>query len=73
MKYVYLLLAIIALLFSLYFFYERNDLFVEIFNGRPLSQIPLEELLKPIILAILGVFFIYFYRKQPTKTPDNEN
>jgi hypothetical protein len=73
MKYVYLLLAIIALLFSLYFFYERTDLFVEIFNGRPLSQIPLGELLKPIILAILGIFFIYIYRKQPSKTPENEN
>jgi len=72
MKYLFLLLATISILFSLYFFFERSDIFIEIFNGRPFSQIPFRELLKPILLSFLGIFFLYIFRKQTSKTENNE-
>ena len=67
MKDTFLLLSIISLLFSLYFFYERIDIFIETFQGRPLSQIPFNDLLKPILLTALCFFFLYIYRKQSSK------
>ena len=72
MKYIFLLLAIISLLFSLYFFFERSDIFIEIFNERPVNQIPFSEFIKPILLSILGIFFLYIFRKQTSKTENNE-
>ncbi|MFN8354949.1 MAG: hypothetical protein U0Y10_10915 [Spirosomataceae bacterium] len=72
MKNIFLLLTILSLLFSLYFLYERADIFVEIFRGRPFNQIPLNELIKPTLLVALGFFFLYIFRKRPTKTQNNE-
>jgi hypothetical protein len=72
MKYLSLLLAIISLLFSVYFFIERSDIFLEIFNGRPFNQIPFSEMLKPILLLILGIFFFYIFRKQTSNNQNNE-
>ena len=73
MKYLSLLLAILSLLFSIYFFTERSDIFIEAFNGRPFNQIPFSDLLKPILLLILGIFFYYIFRKQTSNNQNNQN
>ena len=71
MKYIFLLLGIISILFSIYFFSERADIFADIFD-RGFSKTNKADLLLPILILLIGLFFFYTYFKQ-TKKQTNEN
>lgn len=63
MKYLFLLLGIISILFSIYFFIETSDIFVDFFE-RGFSKTNKGDLLKPILILLIGIFFLYLYYKQ---------
>jgi hypothetical protein len=70
MKYTLLLLGIVSILFSLYFFFETSDIFHDIVH-RGFGKTNKADLLKPVLILLLGLFFLYLYYKQ-TKTSSNE-
>lgn len=72
MKQIFLSLAVFSILFFIYFMYERSDIFLEIFKGRPYSQIPFSDLLKPLVLGVMSLLFLNIYRKTPSKTVNHE-
>lgn len=70
MKYIYLLLGTICILFSIYFFIETSDIFIDIFE-RGFTRTNKSDLLKPTFILLIGFFFFYIYYKQ-LKTAQNE-
>jgi len=51
--------GILLLLLSIYFFFMRRDIFLEIINGRDLDQVNIGELLLPIFLLIISILILY--------------
>ena len=71
MKYTFLLLGTISILFSIYFFCETSDIFKDILV-RGFSKTNKADLLKPTLILLVGVFFFFVYYKQ-LKNKGNEN
>jgi hypothetical protein len=70
MKYIYLLLGTICILFSIYYFFETSDIFIDIFE-RGFTRTNKSDLLKPAFILLIGLFFFYIYNKQ-LKNSTNE-
>jgi hypothetical protein len=51
--------GILLLLLSIYFFFMRRDIFLEVITGRDLDQINIGELLLPLILLIISILTLY--------------
>lgn len=70
MKHIFLLASIICILFSIYFFSEAHDIFGNIFK-RGFFKTDTSDLLKPTLILIMGLFFLYIHKKQK-KASKNE-
>ena len=70
MKYIFLLLGTICILFSIFFYMETWDIFKDIID-RGFSKTNKDDLLKPTLILLVGIFFLYVYFKQ-IKRIDNE-
>ncbi|WP_460218291.1 hypothetical protein [Psychroserpens sp. MEBiC05023] len=69
MKRIILLLGIVSILFSIYFFLEMYDIFQDIFK-RGFFKTNKGDLLKPTLLLVLGIFLIWPALK---KSKNDEN
>lgn len=56
---MYKLLGTITLVISIVLFWFAKDIFIELFNGRPIIEIKMKDLLLPVVLLIIGLFFLF--------------
>ncbi len=52
-----------------YFLFFVDDIFREAINGRSLYELPLYDLIPPLLILLIGIYFISkaFSRRQKTK------
>lgn len=57
---VFRLIGIFLLIFSIVLFWFARDIFIEMFNGRDLHELPVEELVYPLLVMILSMIFLFY-------------
>ena len=71
MKKYRILSGTIILIISIFIFYYRRDILVELFGGRPLYELDLSQLLLPILLIVIGLFLIFKKEYNEKNNSDN--
>lgn len=66
MKQTRTIIAIVAILMSLYFFQKRYDILAEIFK-LGINAVPIGQMLVPIMLLTIGIVLLTFKKKKNEK------